>query len=84
VIEVLTGQEGDDLEINIGKGNYKETYKTEITADVIRQDIGLEVTKNELLMRSIFPVELSFISWLILLTLPFALIFRIAYLHYKK
>lgn len=82
--EVITGQEGDVLEIKVGKGSYKETYKTEITGDVIREDITLKVSETELFTRSLIPVDLSILSWLILLTLPFAIIFRIAYLYYKK
>ena len=82
--EVITGELGDELEIKVGKGDYKETTPVKITGGVIREDITLRVSETELVRKSIFPVDLSIVSWLILLTLPFALIFRIAYLHYKK
>ncbi len=82
--EVINGQEGDDLQINIGKGNYKETHIAKITGEVVRDDITLNVTEKELFTKSLFPFNISIISWLILLTLPFVLILRIAYLYYKK
>jgi len=58
--DVLEGEEGDELEIIIGNDFYNERFTGLITGDVVRSDLDLDITNQELRRRATFDKLKSF------------------------